>query len=58
MVVHVDPEDDDLNLIYHRGLLQLTKTLGGHILTSKSEGDIPNTFQEAFDWINKSFVIE
>lgn len=58
VLVHVDPEDDDLNLIYQRGLLQLTKTVGGHILASKSVGDIPDTFEEAFDWINKSFVID
>jgi len=58
VLVHVDPEDDDLNLIYRRGLSQLTKTVGGRILTSKSLGDIPQTLQEAFDWVNNSFVID
>ena len=58
VVVHVGPEDDDLNLIYRRGLIQLAKTVGGHVLTSKSVGDIPHTFQEAFNWINNSFVID
>ena len=58
VLVHVGPEDDDLNLIYRRGLSQLTKTVGGRILTSKSLGDIPQTLQEAFDWVNNSFVID